>query len=283
MPGSEKTIQELNLEDDFLFAKVMSDMEICRKVLEQILKVPIKKVEVPATQKSINILYEAKGIRLDVYVNDDKGSIYNVEMQRGQKSVLPKRTRYYQGCIDLDLIQAGSYYTELRKSYVIFICTFDPFADRRHIYTFENRCLENMSIPLGDDTTKIFLNTKGVLDDVDSDMKEFLAYVENTTDAFAARASNPFIREIQKKVNEVKQSREMEVEYMTLMMRDRENLEKGRREGRLEGHREGRQEAAAQMSSLIKILLSQNLLADLQRASEDEDFRNELFKKYGLA
>ena len=54
MANRTKTIQELNLEDDFLFGKVMSDNEICRKVLEKILNVPIKKVEFPVTQKNIN-------------------------------------------------------------------------------------------------------------------------------------------------------------------------------------------------------------------------------------
>jgi len=39
MPDTNKTIQQLNLEDDFLFAKVMSDKDICRKVLEKILGV----------------------------------------------------------------------------------------------------------------------------------------------------------------------------------------------------------------------------------------------------
>ncbi len=85
MNRREKTIHELNLEDDFLFAKVMSDKEICRKVLEQILDIPIKQVTLPSSQRSIDILYEGKGIRLDVYVNDDKGTVYNVEMQRGKK------------------------------------------------------------------------------------------------------------------------------------------------------------------------------------------------------
>ncbi len=235
MSDKEKTIQELNLEDDFLFAKVMSDTEICRKILEKILKVSIKKVEIPTTQKTINILYESKGIRLDVYVNDDKGTIYNVEMQRGKKTELPKRTRYYQGCIDLDLIQAGSYYTELKKTYIIFICTFDPFSAQRHIYTFENYCREDPAILLNDEVTKIFLNTKGTRDDIDADMKEFLTYIENTTDDFAKQSSSHLIREIQKRVNEIKQSKEMEAEYMTLLMRDRENLEQGRAEGRTEG------------------------------------------------
>ena len=255
MSYKEKNIRELNLEDDFLFAKVMSDTEICRKVLEKILKVPIKSVEIPSTQKTIDILYESRGIRLDVYVNDDKGTVYNVEMQRGKKPELPKRTRYYQGCIDLDLIQSGSYYTELKKTYIIFICTFDPFSDRRHIYTFENRCKENPDIALNDEVTKIFLNTRGSMDDIDSDMKEFLAYVENTTDSFAEQASSLLIKEIQEKVNEIKQSREMEVEYMTLLMRDRENLEQGREEGLEEGLEKGLEKGALLAAKIIRLYM----------------------------
>lgn len=234
MPNSDKTIKELNLEDDFLFAKVMSDKEICRKVLEKILNVSIKEVILPTIQRTIDILFEGKGIRLDVYVNDDKGTVYNVEMQRGRKGELPKRSRYYQGSIDLDLISAGQPYTNLRKTFVIFICTFDPFKDGRHIYSFENICRENTSIVLGDETAKIFLNTKGTMNDVDEDMKEFLAYVENTTDTFARESKSPLIKEIHRKVAEVKQSKEMEVEYMTLLQRDRENIELGREKERKE-------------------------------------------------
>lgn len=235
MQNKEKTIKELNLEDDFLFAKVMSDKEICRKVLEKILNISIKEVIMPTAQRTIDILFEGKGIRLDVYVNDDKGTVYNVEMQRGKKKELPKRARYYQGSIDLDLISAGMPYTALRKSFIIFICTFDPFKDGRHLYSFENRCRENTRILLGDETSKIFLNTKGNMDDADADMREFLAYVENTTDAFAAQTCSPLVKEIHQKVTEVKQSKEMEVEYMTLLQRDRENIELGREEGREEG------------------------------------------------
>ena len=107
MANRIKTIQELNLEDDFLFGKVMSDNEICRKVLEKILNVPIKKVEFLVTQKTIDILLDGKGIRLDVYVNDEQGTVYSVEMQRGRKRELPKRTRFYQGNIDSDLLSSG--------------------------------------------------------------------------------------------------------------------------------------------------------------------------------
>lgn len=280
MPNTSKTIQQLNLEDDFLFAKVMSDKEVCRKVLEKILGVSIREVSVPATQKTINTLYDGKGIRLDVYLNDNEGTVYNVEMERGKhrKATLPKRSRYYQGNIDLDIISAGEDYKKLKKSFVIFICTFDPFGDRRHLYTFENKCVENPSLTLGDETTKIFLNTKGNMHDVDPEMQEFLSYVENTTDDFASQARSPLIKEIHKKVTEVKESKEMEVEYMTLLQRDRENIELGREEGR----EEGREKGSNQMASLIRILLSENRTEELNRALEDPDFRNRLFEEYDI-
>lgn len=253
MPNMTKTIRQLNLEDDFLFAKVMSDKEICRKVLETILDVSIREVSIPATQKTINMLYDGKGIRLDVYLNDDEGTVYNVEMERGKrrKALLPKRSRYYQGNIDLDIISAGEDYRKLKKSFVIFICTFDPFGEDRHLYTFENRCRENPSLTLGDEMTRIFLNTKGDMQNVEPQMREFLSYVENSTDAFAAQAKSSLIKEIHKKVTAVKENKEMEVEYMTLLQRDRENLELGREEGRELGREEG-------SNSAIKIIKLHN-------------------------
>ena len=90
IPNTNKTIQQLNLEDDFLFAKVMSDKEVCRKVLEKILGVSIREVSVPATQKTINTLYDGKGIRLDVYLNDNEGTVYNVEMEVEHMTLLQK-------------------------------------------------------------------------------------------------------------------------------------------------------------------------------------------------
>ena len=70
---------------------------------------------------------DGKGIRFDVYSEDDSGIVYDCEMQTSKKDNLPKRTRYYQGMIDLNLLERGADYKELKKSYVIFICPFDQF------------------------------------------------------------------------------------------------------------------------------------------------------------
>ena len=208
MKSGVKSVKELNLEDDFLFAKVMTDESICKIVLEKILAIEIKEIKMPEEQKVINILSENKGIRLDIYVNDDQNMVYNIEMQKGRDTELAKRSRYYQGNIDINMITKGSKYFELHKSFIIFICTtFDPFNEGRHLYTFENLCNQNPSLRLGDETSKVFLTTRGTLDDVDQEMLEFLAYIKNSTDKVASESKSQLVHKINEKVKSIKEDK----------------------------------------------------------------------------
>lgn len=220
MADRTKTIQELNLADNFLFRKVMSDAEICRRVLEKILNISIKKVVFPVTRKTTDTAPDDRGIRLDACINDEQGTIYSIEMQCGGKGELSRKSRSFQCNIDSDVISCGESCTKLKKSYIIFICTFDPFSDGRHIYTFENRCLEDLSLVLGDETTEIFLSTRGDKDDVDTEMQEFLTYIENSTDAYAQQASSPLVKAIHKRVTELKLDKDVELQYMTLLQKN---------------------------------------------------------------
>jgi predicted transposase/invertase (TIGR01784 family) len=234
-----KTLKELNLEDDFLFAKVMSDKQVCKELLKKILEIEIEKIEVIEEQKTIDLLLESKGIRLDVYIKDENNTIYNVEMQRGNYKNLPKRLRYYQGSIDLDLISKGEDYRKLAKSYIIFICTFDLFNKGRHKYTFQNVCLEDNSITLNDEAQKIILNTKGIITDLSEELLEFLEYVEASTDDTVKHAKGNLVKRIHKRVQEVKNDISVEVEFMILLERYREKIEEGREQGRVEGEAKG--------------------------------------------
>lgn len=165
----QKKFEELRLRDDFMFGKVMRNKAICKKTLEILLGIQIEDIDYPETQKAINITCQGKSVRLDVYVEDDEHSAYNAEMQQnGDKeniSQLPKRSRYYQGMIDLNLIEKGFPYTALNTSYVIFICTFDPFGKGNYRYTFRALCQEDPEFALEDGTTRIFFNTKGNLEE----------------------------------------------------------------------------------------------------------------------
>ena len=174
-----KPWEELTIQDDYMFKRIMNIKRICLKLLQGILHVEIKDIHYLETEKSMEARYRGKGIRLDVYVRDDADTVYNIEMQVRMLDgdSLFKRTRYYQSMIDADLLAAGANYDELNKTIIIFICPFDPFGEGRHIYTFRNFCAEDKDLELQDGTAKIFLNSKGTMDDVDEEVKAFLDYM----------------------------------------------------------------------------------------------------------
>ena len=121
---------ELGFTNDFMFAKVMRNHRLCKQLLEVILDVSIERIDYLEEQKAIDHSVDARSVRLDVYLEDDRRTVYNVEMQTTNPRNLPKRSRYYQGMIDLNLIQKGVDFNKLNKSYVIFICTEDIFESR---------------------------------------------------------------------------------------------------------------------------------------------------------
>ena len=78
-------------------------------------------------------------VRLDVYASDEAEVSYNIEMQNQDRGDLAKRSRYHQAEMDIVSLKPGESFGDLKPCYVIFICTFDPFADGKYCYTFENR------------------------------------------------------------------------------------------------------------------------------------------------
>ncbi|MBR3623048.1 MAG: hypothetical protein IKN43_06850, partial [Selenomonadaceae bacterium] len=119
-------------------------------------------------------------------------------------------------------------YTELKKSYVIFICTFDPFPKNKlKLYTFTNRCHEKSDLDLGDDAVKIFLNTKGNFGKVDNDIDKFLAYIDGKA------AEGKFTKDIAAEAERIKQHKETRLEYMTLMAELQDQRREGENSGRI--------------------------------------------------
>ena len=84
-----KKFEELTISDDFMFCVVMQNSRFCKKFLETILGVKIARIEYPDAQKTINITPDAKSVRLDVYLEDDQDTVYDIEMQNAPKPNLP--------------------------------------------------------------------------------------------------------------------------------------------------------------------------------------------------
>jgi len=217
--------ENLKLSNDFMFAKVMRNPELCRGMLERLLDISIDRIEYPEEQKTIDISKDSKSVRLDVYLKDGKGTVYDVEIQTTSSKNLAKRTRFYQGMIDLNMIEKGADYSELPQSFVIFICTFDTFGKGRWKYTFKNVCEEDAGLMLNDGTTKVFFNTAGNIGGINSAAKNILKFIESN------ETEDDFTNKLAQEVKKVKENKEWKVEYMTLLMREREKY----REGEIKG------------------------------------------------
>ncbi len=260
--------EELGLSNDFIFGKVMRKPELCKEMLETILGIEIECLEYPEAQKSINEDKDARSVRLDIYVKNGNGEIFNVEVQTLNTGELPKRSRYYSSMIDVEELHKGVAYWNLKRSYVIFICTFDLFHKGRHIYTFENRCREDRELALGDDSLKIFLNTEGVLDDVSGKLKAFLDYVGGR------KSDNQFVKKLEKEVRNARMNQEWRREYMTLLMRDQENVQIGLKLGLEQGEK--------RLAALTQKLLEAERYDDLKKISKDCTYRQKLYEEYHI-
>lgn len=238
----EKSFQELDLSNAFLFAAALEDPETCRLVLEIILGGKVPPVNVHA-EHSILVSSDFRSVRLDIYAKDELEVNYNVESQNKNEGNLPKRSRYYQAEMDVSSLKPGEDFDEIKPSYIIFICAFDPFGRKLYRYTFEERCLER-DFPLGDETKKIFLSTKGQnKDEVPQELIHFLEYMEESTDEYVAAVEEEAINKLHARVRELKKQREMEARYMTV----EELLKSREKEGRAEGLVEGRAEAILEL------------------------------------
>ncbi|MBO5472874.1 MAG: Rpn family recombination-promoting nuclease/putative transposase [Lachnospiraceae bacterium] len=233
---NQKKFEELELQDDFMFGKVMKNKEICKRTLEILLGIEIEDIDYPETQKEINITYQGKSVRLDVYVADDRNNVYNAEMQQKDDRVsveqLPKRSRYYQGMLDLNLIEKGLSYAALNTSYVIFICTFDPFGKGMYQYTFQHQCKEDRRLALEDGTAVLFFNTKGNMENAPEELRTFLRYIETK------QPESAFTRVLDREVRLTKSNEKWRREYMKELLLEFDLKEEGKREGRQEGKRE---------------------------------------------
>ena len=145
--------------------------------------------------------------------------------------VLPKRSRYYQALLDIDLLQKGQPYDLLPPTFIIFICVFDFFEKGNYVYTFKKRCLENLELELSDEATTMLLNTKGTHGDISKDIKSFYDYVNNhivTTD---------FTKQIDDEISYLKLDTKVRREFMLMEAR----LLDERREGEAVGIAKGKE------------------------------------------
>ena len=215
----------------------MKNEELCKELLEKLLHIKIDHIIYPELEKELTAYYEMKSVRLDVYVKDSD-KIFDIEMQNQPTNYLPLRTRYYQSMIDVDNLLKGEEYSNLKESFIIFICQFDPFNENLPCYTFKNICKENTNIELQDKTSKIIFNSTAYENENDVDIKNFLKYIKTQ------EATDDFTIKLNSFVEKAKQNQELRSYYLSMNIHDSDIRRVALAEGKQIGLQEGAEQKA---------------------------------------
>ena len=204
---------KLTLRNNFMFRLVMEKQELCKKLIECILGIKIKSISYMEHEKSFEANLKSKGIRLDLFVIDEDGVAYDIEMQmdNSYKEFLGRRTRYYISTMDNNALKKGERYSQLRKSYVIFICTFDPFGRGLAKYTFNAICNEDHSLVLDDGVTRVFINTEGDRHRISKELASFIGYIST------GEVTDDYTKDLDEEVRTLRNDDGRERDYMTYM------------------------------------------------------------------
>lgn len=232
-----KTLQELNLTDDFLFDVATEELENCKAIIELTTGLRLKSLKWKSGQKVIHNLPGKRGVRLDFIAESEDGRIFDVEMQNRNEGNIPKRTRFYQALIDAPILKSGERgFDKMNPLYIIIICNYDPYGKKKYCYTFDNQCKEVPGLRLGDEVTKLPLSTKGENEEeVSKELVDFLHYVTESNENGLPDECDERLKRLHESIREIKASADMEVEYMKMEERERIIRDEGKQIGIING------------------------------------------------
>lgn len=181
---------------DVVFGEVMSNKKFCKFVLQTILpEIVIAEINYLQKQdKKGNTDAESKDIILDIFVKDVKGRLYDVEMQVANEHNLGLRMRYYQSLIDLDSLNRRDTYLDLKESFVIFLCAFDPYDRKMLKYSFHEYEDNDKTLQLQTNSSKIIINSKGNLQSENINLADLAKFINGED------THNPNFKEAEKEI-----------------------------------------------------------------------------------
>ena len=240
---------KLTLRNNFMFRLVMEKQELCKKLIECILGIKIKSISYMEHEKSFGANLRSKGIRLDLFVIDEDGVAYDIEMQmdNSYKEFLGRRTRYYVSTMDNNALKKGERYSQLRQSYVIFICTFDPFGRGLAKYTFNAICNEDHSLVLDDGVTRVFINTEGDRHRISKELASLIGYIST------GEVTDDYTKDLDEEVRALRNDDGRERDYMTYMQTIMEHEDMAYSRGITQGITQGISQGISQASKAMAI------------------------------
>ena len=279
-----------------MFDRIMEERaDLCRRVLETALGVPVDEVCNVVAERTVQPRLGSHGVRLDAMVRT-KSAVYDVEMQTIARRGIGRRMRYYQGAMDTAMLPPGADYTRLADSYIVFICLQDEFGAGCPVYTLDMACAEDGGVGLGHGFSWVVLNASAWRALPEGGLRGLLRYVatEEVGDdklaadlAAAVETANEDAAWREEALTMLTIEEDMRAQARFMMEEAREEglakgLAEGREKGLAEGLAEGRAEGADKLGALVVQLIDAGRLEDARRAATDAQYREQMIEEFGI-
>ena len=216
--------------NDLIFRWVMEHEENCLVILRAILpELKITAVKRRENEHPVNYLAfdDERGVRFDAIIEDDQERFYDVEMQVANQPGLGKRVRYYQAQLDQETLKKGEDYDDLRESYVIFFCAFDPCGQDRRLYQFHYYEDTDRQLRLPTNSHVILINALGTQGQITPELAAVLDVMNRQRDN-----ANPLAVRLVKEIDDYNRDKKRRRALMNLKMRLKDERRLGLSEGR---------------------------------------------------
>ena len=150
-------------------------------------------------------------------------------MQVANQPGLGKRVRYYQAQIDQETLKKGEDYDDLRESYVIFFCAFDPCGQDRRLYQFHYYEDDDRQLRLPTNSHVILINALGTKGQITPALAAVLDVMNRRRDN-----QNPLAVSLVKEIDGYNRDKKRRRALMNLKMRLKDERRLGLSEGRNE-------------------------------------------------
>ena len=275
----KKIIASLTLMDDLFMQVVLEEQACTEYILQTILGKSSLKLKEQRLQKRLPNLH-GRALVLDCLCTDEKGLLYNIEVQNSSAGAIPKRARYHAALMDTHTLKKGEKFSKLPESYVIFITDKDVLGEGEQLYQIE-RVIRKSGSLFRDGSHIFYFNTSrqddNALGKLAKDLKEANPQEIKSkvlSHRVASLKEGNLDKEGEKKMNVLLEKyRKKAVE---------EGMEKGMEKGIEQGMQQGLEQGKNHLAFLIGRLLEAGRMDDLKRVSYDEDYREKLLKEFGL-
>ena len=291
----KKIIASLTLMDDLFMQVVLEEQACTEYILQTILDKSSLKLKEQRLQKRLPNLH-GRALVLDCLCTDEKGLLYNIEVQNSSAGATPKRARYHAALMDTHTLKKGEKFSKLPESYVIFITDKDVLGEGEQLYQIE-RVIRKSGSLFRDGSHILYFNTarqddnalgKLAKDFKEANPKEIQSEV--LSHRVASLKEGKLDREGEKKMNVLLEKyRKKAVEEgieKGLAQGMQQGLEKGLEQGLQQGLQKGLEKGLEKGQNRLALLVGQLLNAgrmdDLKRVSYDEAYREKLLKEFGL-